>query len=161
VTLFDQHGLFGRGLAYSTGNPNHLLNVRADMSAFAADPRHFVRWLWRKDDTDHPTSSIPPSGHAFVSRKLYGDYIEDVLDEAASAPPIAGSYDESPRSRTSGTGLTWSSSERRVVSACGAIMRSSVSAISHRRYRSAKIALNVGIGKPLDQNNNADGYDAR
>jgi uncharacterized NAD(P)/FAD-binding protein YdhS len=37
---------FGVGLAYSTGNPRHLLNVRADnMSAFADEPDHFARWL--------------------------------------------------------------------------------------------------------------------
>lgn len=77
----------GAGLAYSTGNSTHLLNVRAyNMSAYPDDPRHFLRWLWSRDDG----GVIPPSGHAFVSRGLYGAYVRDVLDEAqAHAPPHA------------------------------------------------------------------------
>ncbi len=36
----------GRGVAYSTKESNHLLNVRAsNMSAFPDDPDHFVTWL--------------------------------------------------------------------------------------------------------------------
>lgn len=50
IHLFEQHGWFGRGVAYSTVNPSHLLNVRvANMSAFPDDPAHFLLWLWRFD----------------------------------------------------------------------------------------------------------------
>src|SRR6202021_1619762 len=46
VTIVETRAELGRGLAYSTGNPSHLLNVRAaNMSAFADDPGHFARWL--------------------------------------------------------------------------------------------------------------------
>ena len=46
VTLVEKGQQPGLGLAYSTSNPSHLLNVRAaNMSAFADDPDHFVRWL--------------------------------------------------------------------------------------------------------------------
>ena len=46
VTIVEKRADLGRGLAYATGNPNHLLNVRAaNMSAFADDPDHFWRWL--------------------------------------------------------------------------------------------------------------------
>jgi uncharacterized NAD(P)/FAD-binding protein YdhS len=79
VVLIDRAGAFGPGTAYSTPNGRHLLNVRvANMSAYDADPYHFIRWLWRNDrDTD-----IPPSGHAFVSRGTYGAYLQDVLEAA-------------------------------------------------------------------------------
>ena len=85
VILIERSDALGAGLAYSTPNATHLLNVRAgNMSAFPDDPRHFVRWLWAHDDR----SEIPPSGHGFVSRGRYGDYIQDVLNEArAKAPP--------------------------------------------------------------------------
>jgi uncharacterized NAD(P)/FAD-binding protein YdhS len=44
VTIVEKGADLGRGLAYSTANPSHLLNVRAaNMSAYAGDPDHFWR----------------------------------------------------------------------------------------------------------------------
>ena len=85
IHLIERAAAIGSGVAYSTPNSRHLLNVRAyNMSAFPDDPRHFLRWLWARDEG----GAIPPSGHAFVSRACYGAYIQDVLAEArASAPP--------------------------------------------------------------------------
>ena len=84
VHLIEAGHPTGAGLAYSTGNSGHLLNVRAyNMSAYPDDPRHFLRWLWGRDDG----GAIPPSGHAFVSRGLYGAYVRDVLDEAQRQAP--------------------------------------------------------------------------
>jgi uncharacterized NAD(P)/FAD-binding protein YdhS len=83
IFLFDRSGSFGRGLAYSTRNPQHLLNVRvANMSAFEDDPRHFIRWLWEKESEIDGGLKVPPSGHAFVPRALYGSYLESVLQAA-------------------------------------------------------------------------------
>ncbi|MCM8737816.1 FAD/NAD(P)-binding protein [Azospirillum sp. A1-3] len=76
----------GTGVAYSTPNGTHVLNVRAyNMSAYPDDPRHFLRWLWSR--ADGPLPDQPPSGHAFVSRALYGAYIQDVLAEAQAEAP--------------------------------------------------------------------------
>ena len=83
ITLIDNRGSFGRGLAYSARNPRHVLNVRvANMSAFDDDPQHFIKWLWANDTIYGESPGVPPSGHAFVSRATYGAYIEDVLREA-------------------------------------------------------------------------------
>ena len=90
IHLFEQHGWFGRGVAYSTGNPSHLLNVRvANMSAFPDDPADFLLWLWRFD-YHVDGMPIPPSGHAFVPRGVYGTYLEDTLSAAckAAAPGV-------------------------------------------------------------------------
>jgi uncharacterized NAD(P)/FAD-binding protein YdhS len=75
VRLIERAGAFGRGAAFSTANPDHLLNVRvANMSALPGEPDHFTRWL---------------SGHGgwsahggFVTRGVYGDYLQDLLREA-------------------------------------------------------------------------------
>src|SRR5262245_42357824 len=72
VILLDRGAAFGRGTAYSTPNAKHLLNVRvANMSAYDADPDHFVRWLDQQDDTR--TDAQPRK--AFVSRGSYGQYL--------------------------------------------------------------------------------------
>jgi uncharacterized NAD(P)/FAD-binding protein YdhS len=85
VTIVEPRAEIGRGLAYGTGNPRHLLNVRAaNMSAFPDDPGHFARWLAaRSDDPD-------PGAHPefrFVSRALYGCYLESLVQTHLRAPP--------------------------------------------------------------------------
>jgi len=46
ISLIDRGGGFGRGLAYATRNPRHLLNVRVgNMSAWPDDPGHLAAWL--------------------------------------------------------------------------------------------------------------------
>jgi len=83
ILLIEKSRRFGAGLAYGTGNPHHLLNVRAgNMSAFSADPDHFVRWLLR---VQPPMRALigddPPDPTSFVSRGLYGAYIQQALAE--------------------------------------------------------------------------------
>ena len=59
VTLIEKRPDIGRGLAYHTGNPEHLLNVRAaNMSALPDEPDHFWRWL-SKCSSDAPLCADP------------------------------------------------------------------------------------------------------
>ena len=75
VRLFERSSQFGRGRAYSTANPHHLLNVRAEnMSAFPNQPDHFKAWLREK--------GLDGSDGDFVSRGRYGDYLQDELTDA-------------------------------------------------------------------------------
>ncbi len=73
--LIERAPRFARGFAYSTNSPLHLLNVPAGkMSAFPNDPEHFLRWVQNRDLNIHSNS--------FVSRMLYGEYLETVLHDA-------------------------------------------------------------------------------
>jgi uncharacterized NAD(P)/FAD-binding protein YdhS len=86
VTLIEKNPAIGRGIAYGTGNPAHLLNVRAaNMSAFADDPGHFWQWL-----RTHRLAEADSDQSCFVSRQIYGRYIEALLRElfAASGPRL-------------------------------------------------------------------------
>ena len=81
VVLIERRERLGRGVAYSTDNPQHRLNVPAgQMGALPRDPGHFVRWAASK-------------GHAlgatdFAPRGVYGEYLSSVLDDAErSAQP--------------------------------------------------------------------------
>jgi uncharacterized NAD(P)/FAD-binding protein YdhS len=81
AVLVERSGDFGRGLAYGTRCPDHLLNVRASrMSAFPDDPDHFLRWL----SLNAPACA---NRNGFAPRQLYGAYIEQILDEAAAQAP--------------------------------------------------------------------------
>lgn len=76
LILIERNARFGPGLAYSTGNPNHILNVRAsNMSAFHDSPDNFVNWLATQPDG----SAIGPTG--FAPRRLFGTYIRSLLNE--------------------------------------------------------------------------------
>jgi uncharacterized NAD(P)/FAD-binding protein YdhS len=81
VTLIERRPDIGRGLAYHTGNPEHLLNVRAaNMSALPDDPDHFWRWL----STRGSDAPLCPDPYCFVSRRIYGDYIANLIEPLIS-----------------------------------------------------------------------------
>ena len=78
VVLYDGGSRPGRGVAYSTTDPRHLLNVpAANMSALADSPTDFVQWL-RDRHSD-------ASGDDFRSRSEYGDYLAETLADCAAA----------------------------------------------------------------------------
>jgi uncharacterized NAD(P)/FAD-binding protein YdhS len=82
VTLIEKRGRFGPGLAYSTNNDAHLLNVTVGkMSAFAAEPAHFFSWL-----RDTKYGALPHlTSESFVPRRLYGRYLEHLLEHEADS----------------------------------------------------------------------------
>jgi uncharacterized NAD(P)/FAD-binding protein YdhS len=86
VVVNSQYPL-GRGIAYGTLRPEHLLNVVArNMSAFPDLPSHFVDWLRnRADFADLPLADLREQ---FVPRRVYGDYLQDLL--FWQAQPLAG-----------------------------------------------------------------------
>jgi uncharacterized NAD(P)/FAD-binding protein YdhS len=74
VTLIERRSEIGRGPAYHTNNPEHVLNVRAaNMSALPDDPKHFWRWLSNR--TEGPQC---PDPYCFVPRRAYGDYLANL-----------------------------------------------------------------------------------
>ena len=73
IDLIEKHKSVGRGVAYSTESPFHLLNVpAAKMSAFPKEPGHFHDWLIAGGVEYAPTD--------FVPRALFGKYLRELLD---------------------------------------------------------------------------------
>lgn len=68
----------GRGVAYGTRRPEHLLNVAArNMSALADHPNHFLDWLrTRTEYVDVPEAVLRET---FIPRRVYGDYLRGLL----------------------------------------------------------------------------------
>lgn len=87
VVLVERAPPLGRGVAYGTECPEHLLNVGAGrMSAFLEDPEHFLRWARARSAMAGGPKVV--SHDAFLPRRLYGLYLYDVLEEAkARASP--------------------------------------------------------------------------
>ena len=77
VCLINSGHPVGRGAAYGTKRPEHLLNVAArNMSAFPDHPNHFLDWLrTRSEYADLPDVVLR---EVFVPRRVYGDYLRAV-----------------------------------------------------------------------------------
>jgi uncharacterized NAD(P)/FAD-binding protein YdhS len=78
--LIDGSGRIGRGIAYSTREPAHVLNVRAEvMSAWPEDQQDFARRI----------ESEGGSAKDFVERRRFGRYMDGILNEATAAGLVA------------------------------------------------------------------------
>jgi uncharacterized NAD(P)/FAD-binding protein YdhS len=74
VVVFEPRAALGRGVAYSTDDHRHLLNVRAGcLSAFPDDPGHFLSWARTRTAADE---------RSFLPRAMYGEYLSGLL------PPV-------------------------------------------------------------------------
>ena len=82
VLLCERSPEFARGIAYATGDNNHLLNVRAaNMSALSDEPLHFQDWLKRRALEISSTDGLHDTAAGlFASRGLYGQYLRSILD---------------------------------------------------------------------------------
>ena len=99
VTLVEKGELLGCGIAYSTTDPDHLLNTRVhNMSAFADQPEHFHDWLTEHGRPRHETD--------FVSRATYGDYMQDLLTPWRGNPRLTLVKDEATRLQAEDGGIT-------------------------------------------------------
>jgi uncharacterized NAD(P)/FAD-binding protein YdhS len=79
LVLIERNSQFGRGLAYATGNPSHILNVPASrMSAFHDRPNDFLDWLASQQGAD---ACAPVGPGTFAPRRQFGAYIRALLNE--------------------------------------------------------------------------------
>ena len=142
VVLVDRSGRPGRGVAYGTEDPRHLLNVRAGaMGAFPDRPEEFLAWL------RGPGGAPETGADDFVQRRLYGDYLRDLLGAARRDHPgrLRVLEEEVLAVRRSGAGVVaWLADGRAVVGrACvlalgtlspAAPLPVDVGVLSHPRY---------------------------
>jgi uncharacterized NAD(P)/FAD-binding protein YdhS len=78
--LIDGSGRMGRGVAYSTKDDAHLLNVRAEvMGAFAGEPLDFAIWLEKRGEGEK---------RDFARRRLFADYLGELLDGAVRSGQV-------------------------------------------------------------------------
>lgn len=73
ITIVEPRPELGRGIAYSSADEHHALNVPAGrMSLFADEPNHFLSWLEK--------NGITAAAADFVSRRIFGAYVCSILD---------------------------------------------------------------------------------
>lgn len=73
VAVIDPHAEIGLGLAYSTIDISHLLNVRASrMGAWKDSPNDFWKWL------EHSSYAKRYAADDFVPRMIYAEYLKHI-----------------------------------------------------------------------------------
>lgn len=89
VIIINSKRPLGRGTAYGTTRPEHLLNVVArNMSALPDIPSHFVDWL--RSRSEFNSTSDDELREVFAPRYVYGDYLRGLL--ASCLSPIDARY---------------------------------------------------------------------
>lgn len=78
IALINHKHPVGRGVAYGTRRPEHLLNVAArNMSAVPDHPHHFLDWL--RTRVEYAELPEPQLRETFAPRCVYGDYLRSLL----------------------------------------------------------------------------------
>ncbi len=80
IVLIERGTSIGRGVAYASHDVPYVLNVPAGrLSVAPDDPLHFLRYVRQS----HPDADAED----FMPRSMYGDYLQEVLDQAERAAP--------------------------------------------------------------------------
>jgi uncharacterized NAD(P)/FAD-binding protein YdhS len=116
IGIFETRHEPGRGVAYSTRHASHLLNIPAGrMSFFSTKPDHFVEWAIR-------ACNRPVDGNEYLPRRLYGDYIEALLNAAIGKREVQWLPEEVVSLRETGAGLELISDRGRRIGAQVALL---------------------------------------
>lgn len=81
ITILEPRESIGRGVAYSTPNPDHLVNAPAqNFSLYPEDPQHLARWLENHGSSHGWTPPIGTSyAESFPPRFLFGTYVQEEI----------------------------------------------------------------------------------
>jgi uncharacterized NAD(P)/FAD-binding protein YdhS len=85
ITIIEENEEVGKGLAFGTKQPGHILNTQADlMGIHVNEPEHFSEWLIRNEPKVEP-EVVDNQGQeeAFATRRLYGDYLKSQFEHYA------------------------------------------------------------------------------
>ena len=75
IVVVEPRATLGRGLAYSTEEPAHRINVpAAKMTLIGDDHTHFQAWLTAEGISLSP-GTLTPRGDCFPERRVFGQYI--------------------------------------------------------------------------------------
>lgn len=142
VTLVEKRPQLGRGVAYSTRQLDHVLNVAATgMSAYADDLDHFWRWLH-----DHKLVT-EAERFVFVPRRHYGRYLADVLAEVEATAPgrLHIVHDECIDVLATGAGV-----EAKLKSGASLMAHAAVLAVGHETNPARAKGIAVRVGSEAD-----------
>ena len=80
VTVVEPRAEIGRGLAYSTHDPDHRLNGTAGTHLVdPADPEELTRWCAKRSITRDDPDAVADGGALFVRRRDFGRFVGEAF----------------------------------------------------------------------------------
>ena len=111
--LIESAGRAGQGIAYSTREPAHVLNVRAEvMSAWPDDLEHFIRVAEMDGNTRRD----------FVQRRQFGRYLRGLLDDALASGKVRLAETQAVSAEPDGEGWIVSLGRGDAIKASGLVL---------------------------------------
>ncbi|WP_058911243.1 FAD/NAD(P)-binding protein [Entomohabitans teleogrylli] len=93
ITLLEPRDLPGHGVAYSTPEPAHRINVpAARMQLSESAEGDFDRWYRQQPAFEQDTAAGTPDGAVWPQRAWFGRYVHQRLMEAVDKPGVAFSH---------------------------------------------------------------------
>lgn len=81
IVVVEPRERLGSGVAYSTADDAHRINVPASrMSFVSSDPCHFDRWLKADGALREDPQALTPDGRAFPRRTVFGRYVAETIE---------------------------------------------------------------------------------
>ncbi|SHM70792.1 Uncharacterized NAD(P)/FAD-binding protein YdhS [Cyclobacterium lianum] len=81
IHWYEEDDTFGKGLAFGTDQPGHILNTQAElMGIFPEEPDHFTQWLQEKGGKAN--QAVKGEGDLedrYTSRNFYGAYLREQM----------------------------------------------------------------------------------
>jgi uncharacterized NAD(P)/FAD-binding protein YdhS len=97
ITIIEPRPFLGGGLAYSSEEPSHRVNVPASRMSLSPDePEHFSHWLAHGGEAERDPDAVWRNGDIFPRRQVFGRYVAEQL-----APHIASGAIRHVRDRAS------------------------------------------------------------
>ncbi len=80
IVVIEPRPALGAGLAYSSPDPSHRINVPAGrMSLESGDPESFARWLAASGALEADAEALGARGEAYPRRAVFGCYVAETL----------------------------------------------------------------------------------
>ncbi|MBZ9907483.1 FAD/NAD(P)-binding domain-containing protein [Mesorhizobium sp. BR115XR7A] len=80
ISVIEPRSALGGGLAYSSDEPSHRVNVPAvRMSMVPEDQQHFARWLAGSGEIERDPDALWKNGDVFPRRRVFGRYVAEQL----------------------------------------------------------------------------------
>jgi len=90
IVVVEPRSWLGGGLAYSTPDAAHRVNVPASrMSIDPGEPAHFEDWLTANGAVEADRDAITPDGRIFPHRSVFGRYMREQIAPVLSSGRVA------------------------------------------------------------------------